>query len=247
VLSNATLPATGERQTIFTLSRCRAAGNPLAFCELITSSDYPYPATVFCLLSIILAVNLGRHIPNFVTALRLRTSTDAAAIGQRSAALLDMLALGPLFAWRLPAAHVAAGAEVLEPPGERDVPLLSRIFGTHRPENVFARRLKLPWWTLQPAARWPPAWRERVTVGDFLRTLLLAPWTGAAAGLLYGWFFARGACMRVLVAPALLACALAHLVALLMCLLVAFLVTIPAALGNFIVYSSKRVAIRYVS
>jgi hypothetical protein len=246
VLKNASAPATGERHTVFTLSRCRAAGNPLAFCELITASDSAYPATVFTLLAIILAVNLGRHVPNAITAVRLRAPTDAAAVGQRAAALLDLLALGPLFAWRLPDAHVAAGAEVLEPPGERDISLLSRIAGTHRPENVLARRLRLPWWTLQPAARWPPAWRERATVGDFLRTLLLAPWTGAAANILYGWFFARGACVRVLAAPVLLACALAHMAALLMCTLVAFLVSIPTSLGNFIVYSSKRVAIRYV-
>ena len=52
--------------------------------------------------------------------------------------------------------------------------------------------------------------------------------------------------MRVLVAPALLACAFAHMAAFLMCSLVAFLIAIPTALGNFIVYSSKRVAIRYV-
>ena len=236
-----TTSAGGENTVLFTLSRCRAAGTPAGFCLLLGSSTYPFPVVVYVVLAFALAANIARHLPNFITIARTRGGGggDEAAEAKRSAALLDLLALGTLFAWRLKDEAVHAGHALLDPSGRTEVPLLRRLSGTWRPENALDRRIKLQFWVLQGEGNWPAAWRA-LRVRDFLRAIIAAPFTGAAANLWYGWWFRRGCCVRMIAAPALLGCVFAHGVAVFSCAMIYGIVSLFIGIANFVAYSDKQ-------
>jgi len=236
----------GDQRVVFTVSRCRAAGNPEAFCKLIFINS-PFPIVVWALLAIMLLTNVFRHVPNIMTLWRYHRQPvdDALVKAHVAAAKLDLFLVGAWFAWKLSDDDFLAGEDLLSKNRREELPLLSRLSGTWRPENVWERKPRLAVWTWRPESSWPETW-SKCTVRGLVRGLLCLPFTRACADTLYGWFGRAHVCVKLITFPCLLFIAVFHIIYALLGLVSVIVVHVIVVLANFIVYSEKNVALRYV-
>lgn len=202
-----------------------------------------FRSIAFC-FAISAMLTISRQASNIYWIITHRASGDAPV---RASALMDLFGLGVLLTWLLPEDDVRAGGDRLEPSGLADTPLLQRFLGLHSPNSVFKRRARLGWWTWS-TEWWPAECWEQASTAAAMRALAWLPLSDRVSKALTGWALRRGVLAWMLgfpfLAGGLALCLGVQLLAVALCTALYLVVALLLSIGNFSLYSDKKVALR---